>query len=490
MMGYASAQSHSQLPSLPFFFVYSKFTMMKLLKSIVPTLQVQAFLAAVSVASPTTFISLTLILLLLLLIFFIRHCLHRPRVYLVDYSCFKPRPDRKCTLEACMQFVCRSGLASSQSVEFMQRIWSSSTLSHETYGPSFIFDPNKGIAHAKLESCMEEAREGISSAVDSLFLKTKVSPDRIDTVFVTSGSFSPSPSLSSFVVNRYKMRHDVKTYNLSGMGCSSGILVVDMATRLLGRRGKKPEYALVVITENISSNWYLGDNRSMLVGNCIFRVGCAAVLLTNDRSRRGTAKMELIHSLRTHHGTDDRAYRAAIQEEDEKGNTGVSLTKELVPVAGASLRRHIRILGPKVLPLRQLFLYAYAALSARLDSSKKPTVPDFTTAFDHFCIHTGGKAVIEQVGRVLRLEDRIMEPSRMTLNRFGNTSSSLVFYELTYFEAKGRIRRGEKLWMLAFGSGFKVGSLVWRWLKDSSLEDDNPWKDCIGRYPLPWVSYA
>lgn len=111
-------------------------------------------------------------------------------------------------------------------------------------------------------------------------------------------------------------------------------------------------------------------------------------------------------------------------------------------------------------------------------------VPDFTTAFDHICIHTGGKAVIQQVARVMRLHESVTEPARMSLHRFGNTSSSLVFYELAYFEAKKRVRRGDRMWMIAFGTGFKVGSLVWKWVRDPSQESDNPWNDCIHKYPI------
>ncbi|XP_060171287.1 3-ketoacyl-CoA synthase 6-like [Lycium barbarum] len=109
----------------------------------------------------------------------------------------------------------------------------------------------------------------------------------------------------------------------------------------------------------------------------------------------------------------------------------------------------------------------------------KPVVPDYTTAFEHLCIHTGGKAVIEQVGRVLKLNDEVTKPARMTLNRFGNTSSNLVFYELAYFEAKKRVKKGDRMWMIAFGS------LVWKWIQDSTDQDsDNPWNDCIDNYPL------
>ena len=43
-------------------------------------------------------------------------------------------------------------------------------------------------------------------------------------------------------------------------------------------------YALVVSTENLTYNWYPGTNRGMLVTNTIFRVGGAALLLSNKRS--------------------------------------------------------------------------------------------------------------------------------------------------------------------------------------------------------------
>ncbi|KAI3952691.1 hypothetical protein MKX01_013653 [Papaver californicum] len=402
---------------------------------------------------------------------------------LLDYSCFKPNFDRKCSYEVAEYFVRRSKRFTKISEEFMRGIYLKSGLGDETYVPPFIFEHDY---EAKLKSAVQEAEEGMFSSIDSLLEKTKIDPQEITVLIVTCGSFTPVPSLTSLVVNKYKLNPDIKTYNLSGMGCSSGVMSIDLASKVLSS-STDIGYALVVVTESISLGWYFGDNRSMLVTNCIFRVGCAAALVTNDPKKKRVAKFELTNSLRTHHGSDDSAYRAAFQQEDEMGNVGVSLTKDLIRVAGVNLREHIKTLAPRVLPLSQLVMYAYSVIMSVLSKGEsKPIVPDFMTAFEHACIHTGGKAVIEQVGRVLRLDDDVTEPARMCLHRFGNTSSSLVFYELAYFEAKNRMNKGDKTWVLAFGTGFKVCSLILKSLRDSSgnIEADNPWKDCLHRYPL------
>ncbi|XP_031487404.1 3-ketoacyl-CoA synthase 1-like [Nymphaea colorata] len=403
------------------------------------------------------------------------------RVFMVDYSCFKPDFDQKASFEVCEYILSRSDRVTPASDQFMKGIYRKSGLGDETYLPPYIL--NNDDTTNRHAAALEELEQGMYGAVSDLLAKTGVSASDIDHVIVTCGVMSPSPSPTSMIVNRFGLKESVRTFNLSGMGCGSGVMAVDLAGRLL-RRERKPSYALVVVTESISLNWYFGDNRSMLVTNCIFRQGAAAALMTNQRT--GSVKLELVRWLRTHHGADDRSYRAAFQEEDEQGTAGFALTKDLIRVAGEGLRAHIRTLAPRVLPYSQLLAYSYASLKSRLlgADAAKPQVPDFTTAFEHICVHTGGKAVIENISRVLKLGDHVTEPSRMTLHRFGNTSSSLVFYEYAYFEAKQRVKKGDKVWMLAFGTGFKVGSLVWKAMRDSSPDSTNPWADCIHRYPL------
>ena len=56
---------------------------------------------------------------------------------------------------------------------------------------------------------------------------------QVDIVIVSCSCFAPTPSMAAMLVNRFKMRRDVLTYNLSGMGCSSSLICVDMAKHLL-----------------------------------------------------------------------------------------------------------------------------------------------------------------------------------------------------------------------------------------------------------------
>lgn len=54
----------------------------------------------------------------------------------------------------------------------------------------------------------------------------------------------------------------------------------------------------------------------------------------------------------------------------------------------------------------------------------KSYTPDFAKAFDFFCIHTGGRGIIDGLEKEMKLSREAVEPSRASLYRFGNTSST------------------------------------------------------------------
>ncbi|XP_068653645.1 3-ketoacyl-CoA synthase 11-like [Aristolochia californica] len=408
--------------------------------------------------------------------------LTRPRpVYLVNFACYKPDEARKCTRQIFMQRSSLTGSFTPENLEFQRKILERSGLGESTYLPEAVLNvpPNPCMAEAR-----KEAEAVMFGALDELFEKTNIKPKDVGILIVNCSLFNPTPSLSAMLINHYKLRGNIKSYNLGGMGCSAGLISIDLAKDLL--QVHPNSYALVISMENITLNWYFGNNRSMLVSNCLFRMGGAAILLSNKSSDRRRSKYQLVHTVRTHKGADDKCFGCVTQEEDENGKIGVSLSKDLMAVAGDALKTNITTLGPLVLPMSEQLLFLGTLIGRKLFKRKiKPYIPDFRLAFEHFCIHAGGRAVLDELEKNLQLTDWHMEPSRMTLNRFGNTSSSSLWYELAYTEAKGRIRKGDRTWQIAFGSGFKCNSAVWKALRTiNPAKEKNPWMDEIDNFPV------
>ncbi|KAH7834003.1 hypothetical protein Vadar_011830 [Vaccinium darrowii] len=405
----------------------------------------------------------------------------KPRpVFLVDYACYKPPVSCRVPFATFMEHSRLNLSNEPKSVDFQMRILERSGLGEETCLPPAIhFIPPR----PTMESARGEAELVIFSIIDSLFEKTGIKPKDIDILIVNCSLFSPTPSLSAMVVNKYKMRSNVKSFNLSGMGCSAGVISIDLAHDLL--QFHPNSNALIVSTEIITPNYYQGKERSMLLPNCLFRMGGAAILLSNRRSDRWRAKYRLLHVVRTHKGGDDKAYRCVYEKEDAQGKIGISLSKDLMSIAGEALKSNITTIGPLVLPASEQLLFLLSLIGRKIFNPKwKPYIPDFKQAFEHFCIHAGGRAVIDELQRNLRLSAEDVEASRMTLHRFGNTSSSSLWYELGFIEVKGRMRRGDRVWMIAFGSGFKCNSAVWKCNRNMEVSSDGPWFDCIERYPV------
>ncbi|KAK3184835.1 hypothetical protein Dsin_032121 [Dipteronia sinensis] len=159
----------------------------------------------------------------------------------------------------------------------------------------------------------------------------------------------------------------------------------------------------------------------------------------------------------------------------------------LLHVAANALRTNISQLGPRVLPYSEQLLYGWSVICRKIwamAGQKDVYVPNFRKDFEHFCIHAGGKAIIQAVEDNLRLQKDDGEASRMTLYRFGNTSSSSLWYELCYLQAKGKVRKGDCIWQIAFGSGFKVNSAVWKCISNLDPKASNAWSDRIHLYPI------
>jgi 3-ketoacyl-CoA synthase len=419
----------------------------------------------------------------------------RPPVYLMDFSVFEPPLDWRVSRSEIIMILRKMKCFNEESISFMQRLLDKSGTGEATHWPpgtvklirptvtpaKFIPQPldgakpsaistpshleytplNDDVPDLSITAARNVAEMVLCATFQDLLNRTGIKAKDVDFLIVNCSLFNPTPSLASMVTRAFGLRSDVRTYNLGGMGCSASLISIDLAKQLL--ENSRNSTAVVLSTEEITQQMYRGDRKDLLLQNTLFRVGGAAILLSNKFADGFRAKYKLLHTVRTQDMSQE-AKEAVFQCQDTNGQQGISLSREIVKVAGGALKTNLTMLGPQILPIREQvrvvwsiarrsaapYLNSFAAALGFSPTSKtaengkaaaifeKPPVyvPDFKKAVTHFCIHAGGRAVIEGIEKNLNLSPHHTAPSRATLFHWGNTSSSSIWYELRYVEGE------------------------------------------------------
>lgn len=90
------------------------------------------------------------------------------------------------------------------------------------------------VLHCTVSSCRSRVgaccAEGVHTYAGS---ETGIRPDEIDILVTNCSIYCPTPSLASMLVNKFKMRQDVQSYHLGGMGCGNGVMALGLIKDLL-----------------------------------------------------------------------------------------------------------------------------------------------------------------------------------------------------------------------------------------------------------------
>ncbi|CAL5987095.1 3-ketoacyl-CoA_synthase [Hexamita inflata] len=356
---------------------------------------------------------------------------------------------------------------SANSLNFMRKV-----SKHNGIGPDVVMPPEIFTSSHTVDDAREESKTVMFQPIRQLFDKTGVKPEQIDVLVTNCSLFAPLPSLSSLIVNEFKMKQDIHSFSLGGMGCSASPIGVDVIQAFL--QNKNMKYALLVSTENMMQNYYTGNDASMLLPNTLFRAGCAAVLFTNIKYN---CKYVIKSLIRTHTGADSNAHKCIEQTTDKDGIKGVKLEKTIIANASKALMINSTHLFRQILPLflkidyiwQIVLLYLKWFVNTRImkiqTTYPKYQPPKINKAVNNFCFHTGGRGVLDSMQLQFNLSDNQIAASRATLYKYGNTSSPSIWYELAYHEQTNQIISGNLIWQIAFGSGFKCNSIVLKALK-------------------------
>lgn len=232
------------------------------------------------------------------------------------------------------------------------------------------------------------------------------------------------PGFSSYIAEDLGLATSIRFLDLMGMGCGAAVPNLEAATGMLMRSGRGP--VLSVAVEMCSATIFLGPERELVVSNCIFGDGAAAVVLDlpRDGHRGGLARLvDFEGGLYPSHREDLR-YRT-------QGGRLRNYLNKRVPAIGA-----------------RSVVEVASRLLARHGLSRSD--------IGWWAIHPGGTMVLAQVAREMELDEEAMRFSYQVFENCGNMSSPSVLFVLRDILDSGRPQPGMRGLILAFGAGFSA----------------------------------
>jgi len=273
------------------------------------------------------------------------------------------------------------------------------------------------------------ARQTGAAAAEKAMKEAGLTPREIGGVVVNTCTGYVCPGLSSYLVEDLGFPSSVMTLDIAGMGCGGALPNLNTAAALQAAHGGRPWLSVAV--EICSATLFMGPDPALIVSNCIFGDGAAAVILQDAATVTNPAGMMRVVGTAT---SIHPEYREQLRYRQEGGRLRNVLSTR-VPVIGARL--------------------AGEALDSLL-AQQGITRGDISW----WAVHAGGTAVLDQVGRDLDLDDEALRFSMEVFRTYGNMSSPSALFALKAIIEKGRPQPGDRGVLLSFGAGFSAFAML------------------------------
>jgi 3-ketoacyl-CoA synthase len=225
--------------------------------------------------------------------------------------------------------------------------------------------------------------------------------------------------------------------DLGYMGCSAAIWGSELAARLL----KPGEVALILSAELTSAMSNLRGGPETLAASCVFGDGVGAFLVAAPP--HPFAPRFHVHGFGGSLICTDQAMDC-IRYEPNPVFHEIRLKDTIPEVAGQGIATTLTpLVREHLVTVAQKLRYLIAR-----------SVPRWQENVDYFVLHAAGNKILKGIQATLGLTDRQVAHNFDSFNKYGNTSSSSIFYSLRELEATRPLARGDRVVFLAYGSGF------------------------------------
>jgi len=236
-----------------------------------------------------------------------------------------------------------------------------------------------------------------------------------------TGFYNPGPDFS--IIKELELSPGVERFTLGFMGCYAAFPAMRLAKSLC--LNDPNAVVMIQCMELCSLHVQLNtDNPETIVAGSLFAdgAGCALVSARPPQSGESGYVLHALNSALTPSGGGSMAW--------DVGNHGYEIVlSSYVP----------HILGENI---RNSILPALEKQNWRLSD------------VDFWCVHPGGKAILDRITEALELGDEAMDIARSVLRNYGNMSSATIFFLLQ--QGLEEMENGPKTCAMAFGPGLTV----------------------------------
>ncbi len=244
--------------------------------------------------------------------------------------------------------------------------------------------------------------------------------DEITHLITVSCTGMSAPGLDLQLLELLDLNKDIFRTSVNFMGCYAGIHALKIADAFCKSDSKAK--VLIVCTELCTIHFQKESSADNITSSLLFGDGSAAVLITGDSKTGQGLRLDSFFSNVVSKGRRDMAW--------ELSSNGFLMTlSSYVP---------------------ELIEEDFAEVAAKALQQDKCSVPDVS----HWCIHPGGKRILDAVHKSLNFTNGQLSPSYEVLRNVGNTSSASIFFVL-----KNILHQNEKikkLFAAAFGPGLTI----------------------------------
>ena len=257
-------------------------------------------------------------------------------------------------------------------------------------------------------------------------LDHKIKEEEVTHLITVSCTGMSAPGLDLQVMELMDLPRNIYRTSVNFMGCYAAIHAMKMGDMIC--RTEKNAKVLIVCTELCTLHFQRGYSMDNIASGMLFADGAAALLMTPDEYPGRGIRLENFYGEVVPKGKKDMAW--------ELSSTGFLMTLSgYVP---------------------DLISEDIAELVNRALQKNNRKQEDIT----HWCIHPGGRKILESVAKSLSLQNEQLTHSYQVLRHFGNMSSPTVLFVLKEMLHQLDPHKPNNILGLAFGPGLTMETFL------------------------------